>query len=165
MSNAYLFNDVLTVGKQATADVTHYLEQEKGYKVENVEDMPEYQKKDIDLIAHTSAGTMTIEVKGDRYFKTGNYFIETVSNRNKETLGCILYSEADFLFYYFVEPKELHIIDMKKLQHWFKKNSHRFQERYVRTKGSDGKIIYSSEGKLVPRIILAKEVGVTVRGL
>lgn len=165
MYNSYTFSDSMTVGKQSTTDVTQYLEQVKGYKVENVEDVPEYQKKDIDLIARTSAGTMTIEVKGDRYYKTGNYFLETVSNRNKETLGCILYSEADFLFYYFVEPKELHIIDMKKLQHWFKRNSHRFKERYVRTKSTDGKILYSSEGKLVPRAVLAKEVGVTVRRL
>ena len=73
----------------------------------DVQDEKEYQIKDIDLLWTTESGgedydtAKTIEVKTD-FYTTGNFFFETVSNVKKNTLGCFLKTEADFLFYYFI---------------------------------------------------------------
>ena len=55
-----------------------------------------------------------IEIKGDRKHFTGNFFFETVSNLNKNTKGCMLYTESDYVFYYFIDTCDLYLIPTKK---------------------------------------------------
>lgn len=126
----------------------------------NVEKDKHFQRKDIDLIwvykYKNSEYMKRVEIKADRYSQTGNYFIETVSNQTKDTKGCFLYTEADFLFYYFVDTKELNVIPMPLAKEWFLANQDRFIEKELST--LVGKGSYVTKGRLVPKKTLNKEV-------
>lgn len=131
-------------------------------QVYNVEDDPAYREKDIDILWKLtlddgSAKTVSIEVKGDRWYKTGNYFLETISNEGKATPGCFMYTEADYVYYYFVEEKELHVLPMPASREWFKQKIHCFKEKKTSTPIRDGGF-YVTVGRLVPRSLLLEEV-------
>ena len=98
-----------------------------------------------------------LEVKGDRYFGTGNYFFETVSNKAKQTPGCFLYTDCDYLFYYFMEEQELHIFTMPEIRNWFLKNQNRFKISETSTPVQGG-AHYITVGRLVPRHLLQEEM-------
>ena len=143
------------VAQQASADVTDFLLTSfpRTVAVHNVEADPAYQEYDIDLLwtVQTREGSLRVvlvEVKGDRYHRTGNFFFETVSNEGKQTQGCFLYTKADFLFYYFVEIGRLYVLPMEQVRPWFAANSHRFPER--RTSTPAGISHYITVGRLVP---------------
>jgi len=146
---------------QAARDVTAYLSGLPAtINVENVEDDPRFRRKDIDLLWRRQVDgrnvVTTVEVKGDRQFHTGNYFLETISNEGLDTPGCFLYTEAEFVFYYFVEPRELHIIPVKEGRAWFKRNLERFREARTSTPAGTGD--YVTVGRLVPRDVMRAEV-------
>ena len=114
---SYSMSEGINVAQQAKRDILRYLHfLEETVEVIDVEESPEYQKIDVDLIwkrnADPSIITEQLEIKGDRYYRTGNFFFETISNQSRNTPGCFMYTEADYLFYYFVEVKELHILPM-----------------------------------------------------
>jgi hypothetical protein len=156
-------NAASSVAAQATRDVEAYLRQKpETIEVLNVEDDTTCQAKDIDLIwtARCPDGRQavtTIEIKGDRYYRTGNYFLETISNEAKNTPGCFLYTEADYIFYYFVAEKELHILPVPATRHWFRQRLLTFREKKTSTPVGNGNI-YVTVGRLVPRQQLIKEV-------
>ncbi|SFG43264.1 hypothetical protein SAMN05421739_102503 [Pontibacter chinhatensis] len=135
--------------------------------VVNVEDDAAYQSKDIDILWRRkledgSIKTIKIEVKGDRHYYTGNYFLETISNESKGTPGCFMYTEADFVYYYFVDEGELHILPMPATRDWFKKHLSQFKERKTSTPVGNGKH-YVTVGRLVPRhVVLANVPGVKI---
>ncbi|MEW6499503.1 MAG: hypothetical protein AB1589_44625, partial [Cyanobacteriota bacterium] len=66
----------------------------------------------------TQKGEVLVEVKGDRWNRTNNFFFETHSNLEKGTMGCFLYTEADWLFYYFVNTRLLYKLPMPKTRDW-----------------------------------------------
>lgn len=158
MMLTYSMDNASSVAKKAFEDIKNYLLSlplTKG--VENVEDDPSYRSKDIDLIwTQTDGKTVFVEIKGDRWHKTGNYFFETVSNKSKGTPGCFLYTEADFIYYYFVNEKELHILPMPETRNWFIENKDRFREKETST--PIGRDFYITVGRLVPRVVVNKEV-------
>lgn len=161
----YTMNDTLKIAKQASEDIEKYLNSLSGtVNVVNVEDYPTYQKKDIDVLYFFNGKDnvkkkASIEIKGDMHHHTGNYFFETHSNLQKNTPGCFMYTEADFLFYYYVKMKELHILPMKETRAWFIKNIERFEQRGTSTQiGNKKKKGYRTAGRLVPRNILLEEV-------
>jgi hypothetical protein len=142
---------------QVTAQGTQHIEAFLGRKVttqalRNVEDDPDYRAQDIDLLWTRQQGgaikTTSIEIKVDRYFNTGNYFFETLSNVAKQTPGCFLYSKADLLFYYFLD-QELHILNLPTVRAWFIQHKSSFKS--VRTNTPIGDDHYETEGCLVPR--------------
>ncbi len=95
---------------------------------------------------------------------TGNFFFETISNKEKNTLGCFLKTQADFLFYYFVEPRMLYILHMPRTRGWFEENMGRFEEREAAT--PVGKDHYITVGRIVPiEIVLAEVRGVKIKQL
>lgn len=160
--NQYGFTPMLKIGEMAVKEVEKYLRSLKEtIEVINVEDDEEYQKKDIDLIWRYEMNgrkyEQRIEVKGDRYHHTGNVFLETISNRERNNPGCFMYSEADYFFYYFVESRELYIIPLRRAREWFKENMHRFEEKCLSTKVGNY-TYYTSAGRLVPRKVLREEV-------
>lgn len=111
-----------------------------------------FRTKDIDLIWNKKIDHRTIplkiEIKTDKYHKTGNYFFETISNNNSNSAGCFMYTEADFIFYYFIDIKELHILPMPEARDWFLANIDRFKEVNVRaTEAGTG--FYHSVGRLI----------------
>ncbi|MBI5651149.1 MAG: hypothetical protein HZC40_12000 [Chloroflexi bacterium] len=137
------------VAANATREIIAWLtNRAETIRVENVEADPRYQKMDVDLIWVTREGARQIEIKADRYHRTGNFFFETASNRERNTPGCFLYTQADWLFYYFVAPRTLYILPVRETREWFLQNCDRFQERATTTPVGDAR--YTTVGKLVP---------------
>jgi hypothetical protein len=153
-------NKMLNIASIATKEITQFLNSlTQTINVENVENVPEYQKKDIDILwSYDSQNPIikTIEIKADTYHNTGNYFIETVSNTQKKTLGCFMYTEADYIYYYFVNEKILHILPMPEMRYWFIENEKRFPLKSTGTRV--GNNAYFSEGRTVPRYIPQREL-------
>jgi hypothetical protein len=142
------------IAKAATEDVTHFLEAHwpQTVKVHNVEDDPVYQAYDVDLLwtlaEHGRLRVVPIEIKGDTYDKTGNFFFEIISNESKGTPGCFLYTAAVWLFYYFVNTGRLYCLPMDKTRPWFIHNNDHFPRS--RTSTPTGNSHYVTVGKLVP---------------
>lgn len=152
-----------SVARRAAADITHFLQTALDYTVavHNVEEVKAYQQYDIDLLwtileKNERLRTIYIEIKGDSYHHTGNFFFETISNATKGTLGCFLYTRADWLFYYFVEIGHLYCLPMDKVRPWFEANIDRFKEQPTSTPvGSER---YITIGRLVPIQTVLDEV-------
>ncbi len=114
-------------------------------KVKDVSFDKEYQEQDIDyLVTFTDKKDMnyppkelkcSIEIKTDTY-TTGNIFFETISNRQKNTKGCMYQSKADYLFYYFINFGELFILQLHNYVVWF-------DNHYLTEKGFTRKIIHN----------------------
>jgi hypothetical protein len=159
----YTMKEASSVAKQASSDIEMWLRKKsEAIAVINVEDDADYREKDIDLIykyrgKNGEEITTTIEIKGDRWHSTGNYFFETISNDSKQTPGCFLYSEAEYLFYYFVEIRELHIIPMLTARQWFTANMEMFAEKKTMTPLKNG-AHYNTVGRLVPIGTLQKAI-------
>ena len=163
----YGFEKQLEVGKKANREIVKYLKSlSHTLAVIDVEEDKMFQEKDIDLIyiflKNKKIMVETIEIKGDMQEKTGNFFMETVSNKEKKTKGCFLYSEADYFFYYFINTNELNVIPLKKARKYVIAHFSEFKMREVQTKV--GGSFYESQGLLVPKGQLSK-LGVYPRNL
>jgi hypothetical protein len=78
---SYSMSDGVRVAEEAAAKITAWLfSKPETIDVCNVEQDPQFQTQDIDLIWTTQQGTNSIEIKGDRWHQTGNFFFETHSN-------------------------------------------------------------------------------------
>lgn len=163
MLKRYSMSDASEIANRAAADIESKLRSQPAtVDVVNVEDDAEYRAKDIDILWRRrlddgSIKTIRIEVKGDRYYKTGNYFLETISNESRGTPGCFMYTEADFVYYYFVDERELHILPMPATRDWFRKHLNEFKERKTSTPVGNGEH-YVTVGRLVPRHIVSANV-------
>ncbi len=134
----------------------------------NVEDRPEYQAKDVDFIWETQKAVYQVELKVDRLHQTGNFFFETLSNSERDTPGCFLYTRADLFFYYFVTVRELYILPMPATRDWFLKHqihpgllrhpSNRFRERDTTTPVRGWAGFYTTRGAPIPRKLVLGEV-------
>lgn len=165
MTRKVTMADGVKTAERASTEIEAWLREWHGtVNVENVEGDAEYQRIDVDLLWTTITRDYTIEIKADRWHATGNFFFETGSNKEKGTPGCFLYTEADFIFYYFPEPRTLYILPMPRTRRWFLENIARFAERETTTPvGSEQ---YTTVGRLVPIGAVVKEVkGVKVKHL
>ena len=154
--------DASKVAQQAAGDIERFLWSHPAtLSVVNVEGNDEFRKKDIDLIwRYINKGVFFerfVEIKGDRYYETGNYFFETISNESKNSPGCFLYTEAHYIFYYFIEKRELHILPMPETRDWFLPLLNIFRERKTSTPVGSGEA-YVTVGRLVPRSKVKREV-------
>jgi hypothetical protein len=154
-----------SVARRAADDVTDFLQSTwpGTVAVHNVEEDPAYQLYDIDLLWSFVDGegqlrVLPLEVKGDRYHTTGNFFFETVSNEGKGTEGCFLYTKAEWLFYYFVKIGHLYCLPMHGVRPWFEENLQRFKEQRTSTPIGDGRQHYVTVGRLVPIEVVLQEV-------
>lgn len=146
----YTMVDGMQVAEQAATDITRWLKgRPETISIRNVEHEPAFQRRDIDLIWTTQMGEILVEIKGDRWHKTGNFFFETHRNFEKRTPGCFIYTEANWLFYYFVTPRTLYMLPMPMTRYWFVANTNRFQERSTTTPVLGGGY-YTTVGRLVP---------------
>lgn len=158
--NTYSMKETMEVAKSGMVDIEKFLcSYPSSLSVINVEDHEEFRKKDIDLVwvFHRKGvvDNKRIELKVDRY-TSGNFFFETASNVGKGTDGCFMYTEADYLFYYFQQWKKLYILPVAEVRSWFIENEERFTEKSLGTKIGD-KHVYSSKGRLVPIQTVVKE--------
>lgn len=149
-------------GDSGIERVSKYLATQRGHTdIINVEDHEKFRKWGVDLLWQTAFGIVLIDVKSDSY-DTGNFFFETVSNKDKNTLGCFLSSEADYFYYVFEERNELYIIELEPVRTWFLENQHRFKVKNPSTT-TRGVVFYQSEGYIVPISILCSEMGAHVK--
>lgn len=168
----YTMNETIELATRASQEITNWLEYRRNQGlnsivyVKNVENDEIYQKIDVDLIVCVENNEIyqevdvdlpthgnnqliiKVEVKADRYHKTGNFFFETISNKEKGTSGCFMYTEANYIFYYFIEIKKLFILKMPEIREWFLKNQKRFPDGETTT--PVGNSFYTTVGKLVP---------------
>jgi len=148
----------MRVAQLAAADIEAWLRSlRQTLNVQNVENDPDFQKMDVDLLWTTDKGCYQVEIKGDRWHQTGNFFFETHSNWEKGTPGCFLYTQADLLFYYFVGPRHLYILPMPATREWFVANQQLFPERTTTTPMGYHDY-YTTVGRLVPITRVLEEV-------
>ncbi|WP_194190312.1 hypothetical protein [Clostridium chrysemydis] len=161
MNNKNYFKNSNNYAEIGAAEITKYLES-TGWNVTNVEGDKAYQILDIDLVAEKDGETVTIEIKADTYKNTPNYFCETVSNTSKGTKGCFYATKSDYIFYYFMEKYELHVIPTQEAQTWLRLNESNYKEVSVKTTGSKGEFWYSNQGRLVKQSDLQSAVDVQI---
>ena len=136
MSNkVYAFNSSNKIGHQGEQFVKQWILElhPNVTSITDVSDDKFYQKQDIDfLVDFTSGKQATVEIKTDTY-KTGNMFFETISNEEYQTKGCLMKTNADFLFYYFSNYQNgvLYIFKMKAFRKFVLDNLPHFRERRV----------------------------------
>ena len=66
----YSMDDGMSIARQASRDIEAWLNGiPETLGVENVEDEPEYQKMDVDLLWHLEGACLKVEIKGDRHHK------------------------------------------------------------------------------------------------
>src|SRR6185436_694698 len=121
-----------------------------GSRIHDVQDDPRFRHLGIDLLweAPGEQRVVGVEVKGDRHGRRGNYFFELISNLEKDTPGCFLYSTADVILYAFLQQQEVHELPLEPLRSWFLTNATQYRTAHTRTK--TGPSHYTTVGALVP---------------
>lgn len=126
-------------------------------RIHDVQQDPRFMHRGIDLLWERADGRLLgIEVKGDRNGRRGNYFFELISNLEKETPGCFLYSAADFMLYVFLETREVHVLPLRATRDWFLPRAKGYPVKHTRTRL--GKEFYTTVGVVVPIREVQKEV-------
>ncbi|WP_239470010.1 hypothetical protein [Archangium violaceum] len=122
---------------------------EPGSRVHDVQEDPRFQHRGVDLLWELPSGEVRgIEVKGDRQPRRRRYFFELVSNLERDTPGCFLYSGADLLMYVFLAQGELHVLPLKAVREWFLPRAKSYELRHTFTQ--TGAIRYTTVGAVVP---------------
>lgn len=159
---SYNIDETFNIGKNGVNIIKSYLEHLEGISIAlDVQDIREYQLKDIDLLVLTKNNKrISIEVKTDRYYNTGNFFFETISNKQKNTPGCFMYTEADYIFYYYTGVNIVYMIPVNESRRWFISNINSFRIRETSTDD-----VYITVGRLVPRNEIMKNIDIQVINL
>jgi len=107
------------------------------------------QLQDMDL-KNSDDEYYEVKIRGAEYrsFYKKDILIETVSNDQKDSLGWIYYSEADWLIYLYKPLDDLigYKIPMQALKRWWKLNEHRrvWKKKKVPNKG------YNTINRVIP---------------
>lgn len=127
---------------------TWMFETAPGSRIHDVQEDPRFQHRGVDLLWELPTGEVRgIEVKGDRNPRR-RYWFELVSNVEKDTPGCFLYSGADLLVYVFLSQAELHVLPLKDVREWFLPRAKAYALKHTSTK--TGAIRYTTVGAVVP---------------
>jgi len=156
-TNVHTFKDKNKVADEFSIKIKDYFT-DKGVDVISVENNRLYQQKDIDFIIRKGGVRKTVELKADTYYPR-NFYIETVSNESKNTKGCFLYTESNYILYAFINYNIFYMIPTKKFQEWFTENEERFSEPRSKIFTPAGNGGYYSRGKLVPVEVMVNELG------
>lgn len=160
MNKALTFNHSNKTGKKGEQAVMAWLIKNPAIsKVVDVSLDPKYQKQDIDFLVYgVNNKVFTVDVKTDTYYSTGNFFLETVKNSNKNSPGCFLSTKADYWFYLFIPQNVLYVLPMKQVRQWVVDHQAQFKTLSHPTKNEYGDILYYSHGVLVNRDFLIANV-------
>lgn len=121
----------------------------RGIKFDDVSGNPEYWKLDIDLIVHSEKGDISIEIKNDSWLsKTGNLFLETITDIENKKEGWFAYSAADLLYYIDDNNELLFIYKMEELRNYISQQSAAYIKRHTKQCHLDKN--KTSEGICVP---------------
>lgn len=121
------FKESLKVGERGEAVILDYLEKSPNIKkIIDVRDSKIYQEVDVDLIVKMNTGNeLKIEVKTDTY-TSGNIYYETVSAEETDSIGCFEKTQADYIFYFFMNLNTLYILEVDAYRNWFKEKQELF---------------------------------------
>jgi hypothetical protein len=120
-----------------------------GSQIHDVQQDPRFQHRGVDLLwERPGLPVLGVEVKGDRQGRRRTYFLELVSNAEKDTPGCFLYSHADLLAYVFLDVRELHLLPFPEARAWFLPRAAEFPLRHAQTR--IGAARYTTVGATVP---------------
>ncbi|WP_254174508.1 nuclease-related domain-containing protein [Planktothrix pseudagardhii] len=112
--------------KQAIDDVLNWLKNlPQTSDLQIVETQPEYQAQKIDLLLTTNKGTFKIKITPDSCNTTENFFFETNPS------GAFMSSQADWLFYYFVNSRLLYLLPLPETRNWLKDNLNQFSSKVI----------------------------------
>lgn len=132
----------MKVGLIGESVTMHYLDyycethKDRNAGFSDVREDKKYQEDDIDFVVYRKDGSsFTVEAKADTY-KTGNVFLETAVNSfaigeddkllrfgkyqkaiAKHSKGW-LYKEADYIFYYFTETRQIYVFERMAAMHY-----------------------------------------------
>lgn len=165
------FNYQNQIASQGAFEISQFLNTRIGVvSVINIEQIKEIQPYGVDLLCmkYNQNGLLThqIEIKADTHCNTENYFIETIANDTTRREGGFLSTKSDWIFYYFINKKELHVMRTEDTQRWFRINKDRFKKIPVPTVSNDGKRkLYNTIGCVVPIQDVLKNVKVWVYNL
>ena len=159
MPRAYSMQAVQHAAARAVDLVRAFLLAEAaGSQVHDVQEDPRFRHRGVDLLWERRGGeVLGVEVKGDRQGgRRGTYFLELVSNAEKDTPGCFLYSRADLLAYVFLDRRELHLLPLPATREWFLARASEFPLRHARTR--IGREHYTTVGATVPARRVLSEI-------
>jgi hypothetical protein len=126
----------------------HLLATVPGSRVHDVQQDPRFQHRGVDLLWERGEEILGVEVKGDRQGRRQNFFFELISNLEKDTPGCFLYSEAHLLAYVLLAEQELHLLPLAATRAWFLPRAKAYPLKHTRTSlGDQG---YTTVGAVVP---------------
>lgn len=168
--NIYEFNNSLIVGNEGEKKVKDFLlSLDHIEKVKSVQNIKKYQLEDIDfVITFKNKNICTIEVKTDTY-KSGNLYYETKSCVEKNTIGCLEKTKADYIFYYFSKYDRLYILKTNPFRNWVKNEILKFsknpsnsvlkkKEVFNKVTFNSNNELYTSEGYIIPLRYIEKEL-------
>lgn len=125
----------------------------------------ELQKKYGDIFFNCrNSKVWAVEVKTEESQRTGNFFLETWSNKKWYTPGWMIELNADILVYLFLDTLTLYSVPFKKLQRWsFDERSRHglmgrlydYPEREMKKYGQPN----DTWGRCVPIVDIENEVG------
>lgn len=149
---------VMGAAERAVSITRAYLQQiDPSGRVHDVQVDPRFQHRGVDLLWERSTGeVLGVEVKGDRRPRATTYFLELVSNVEKDSPGCFLYSTADLLVYVFLACRELHAIPLKDAREWFVPKAKVYPLKSTSTR--TGAVKYTTVGAITPVQDLQTEV-------
>lgn len=151
LTRAYSIHAVQHAADRAVALVRDFLlEDAAGSVVHDVQADPRFQHRGVDLLwERPGLEVLGVEVKGDRQAgRRGTYFFELLSNAERETPGCFLYSSADLLAYVALDRRELHLLPFPAVRAWFLAHRSEFSLRQAQTRVGPSR--YTTVGAVVP---------------
>ena len=159
MNNA--FDLACCVEDRALNDLMPFLEQKSfngRFVLTSKGRLSKFLQKEIgDVVLNTSLKNVaSVEIKSEQENKYGNLFLETWSNRQRFTVGWMYTLNADFLFYYFIENRQLFICNFQALKKWAFIDSNIY--KYTEKPQSKYTQLNDTWGRCVPINILKNEV-------
>ena len=121
-SQIHIFNEDNEIGKRGERIFAKFLDCMK-LEYDDVSDVREYQKQDIDFIVKCGESDLKFEVKNDtRIATTGNIFFETMSNVDYSTNGCFNKTKADVMVIVSESESKLYMISSNALKKYVDEN-------------------------------------------
>lgn len=87
------------------------------------------QKVCGDFLVRWLGDAVYIELKVEEENKHGNLFVEMWSNKSRGTQGWFHTCQADRMWYYFLNSRELYMFKMQDLKDWARRNIEKYPEK------------------------------------
>ncbi|MCL2012361.1 MAG: hypothetical protein FWG75_06205 [Cystobacterineae bacterium] len=145
---SYSMHSVMGAANRAVALACQWMRQQCPTAfIHNVQEEPRFQRLGVDLLWEKQEETLGVEVKGDRS-RGQRFFFELVSNFEKNTPGCFLYSKADWMLYVFLPLRRLYALHLPSARNWLLPLAKNFPLHKTHTRV--GPIAYTTLGLAVP---------------